>query len=171
MAQTVLITGGTGMIGKRLTQLLLEKGYQVAYLSRRQETIPNVTVYRWDVDKQFIDERALIHADYIIHLAGAGVMDKKWTNEYKKEIISSRADSARLIVDSLKKHPNKVKAIISASAIGWYNATNTIHTEEEEAADNFLGQTTRLWEESMKPVLQMDKRLVKLRIEIGRAHV
>jgi uncharacterized protein (TIGR01777 family) len=170
--ETILITGGTGLIGRTLTKTLTAKGYKVIILSRsipelQQSGISgNLTYARWDIKNQQIDIEAIQAADYIVHLAGAGVMDKKWTNEYKKEIISSRADSARLIVDSLKKHSNKVKAIISASAIGWYSATNTVHTEEETADDHFLGQTTKLWEESMKPVLQMDKRLVKLRIGI-----
>ena len=170
--ETVLITGGTGLIGSTLSKTLTAKGYRVIILSRSipdtaaSAAAANLSYARWDIKNQQIDIEAIQAADYIIHLAGAGVMDKKWTNEYKKEIISSRADSARLIVDSLIKHPNKVKAIISASAIGWYSATNAIHTEEETADDSFLGQTTKLWEDSMKTILQMDKRLVKLRIGI-----
>jgi uncharacterized protein (TIGR01777 family) len=167
---TILITGGTGLVGKALCKILLAKGYRVIILSRgaanQQPANTNLSYARWDIKKQQIDIEAIQAADYIIHLAGAGVMDKKWTNEYKKEIISSRAESGRLIVESLKNNTNKVKAIISASAIGWYAATGHIHTEEEAADDNFLAQTTKLWEESMKPVLQMDKRLVKLRIGI-----
>jgi hypothetical protein len=170
--ETVLITGGTGLVGKALSSVLLSKGYKVIILTRSKTdntSIINageVSFAHWDIKKQQIDIAALQSADYIIHLAGAGVMDKKWTNEYKKEIISSRADSAKLIVDGLKNNTNKVKAIISASAIGWYAANDTIHTEDEPADESFLGQTCKLWEESMKPVLQMDKRLVKLRIGI-----
>jgi uncharacterized protein (TIGR01777 family) len=167
---TILITGGTGLVGTALCETLLAKGYRVIILSRsaanQQQANASMSYAHWDIKKQQIDIEAIQAADYIIHLAGAGVMDKKWTNEYKKEIISSRADSGRLIVESLKNNTNKVKAIISASAIGWYTASENIHTEEEGADENFLGQTTRLWEESMKPVLQMDKRLVKLRIGI-----
>jgi len=167
---TILITGGTGLVGRALCKTLLAKGYRVIVLSRaaasQQQTNSNLGYAHWDIKKQQIDIEAIQAADYIIHLAGAGVMDKKWTNEYKKEIISSRADSGRLIVESLKNNTNKVKGIISASAIGWYTASENVHTEEEAADDNFLGQTTKLWEESMKPVLQMDKRLVKLRIGI-----
>ena len=113
-----------------------------------------------------IDNEAIAKADYIIHLAGAGVMDKKWTEEYKKEIISSRIDSATLITDSLKNNTNKVKAVISASAIGWYKASDTIHTEDEPADDSFLGQTCKLWENSVATILQLNKRLVTLRIGI-----
>ena len=122
MTQTVLITGGTGMIGKRLTQLLQEKGYEVAYLSRKQESIPNVKVYRWDVEKNWIDEKALVNADYIIHLAGAGIADGRWTYKRKQEIIHSRTSTIELIARELQGRPYKVKAFVSASAIGFYGA-------------------------------------------------
>jgi hypothetical protein len=169
--QTVLISGGTGMVGKALTGFLTAKGYKVIILSRQ---LPNskktaasaISFAKWDIKKQEIDIAALQQADYIIHLAGAGVMDKKWTADYKKEIISSRVNSAKLIVDSLRSNTNKVKAVISASAIGWYKPDENIHTEDEAAADNFLGNTCKLWEESIDPVTSLNKRLVKLRIGI-----
>ena len=171
--QTVLITGGTGLVGSSLSRLLLDKGYKVIILSRSRTVSSaksiiqsNLSFAHWDIKKQQIDIAALQAADYIIHLAGAGVMDKKWTAAYKKEIISSRAESAKLIVDSLRNNTNKVKAVISASAIGWYNTGENEHTEEEPADDSFLGETCKLWEESMVPVTQLNKRLVKLRIGI-----
>ncbi|MEI8059652.1 MAG: TIGR01777 family oxidoreductase, partial [Ferruginibacter sp.] len=170
--ETILITGGTGLIGKALTKVLITKGYSVIILSRSALNLNNtkeennIRYAHWDIKKKQIDIKALQVADYIIHLAGAGVMDKKWTAEYKKEISSSRADSASLIVESLKENTNKVKAVISASAIGWYPATDNIHFEEETADESFLGQTTQLWEESINPVTQIDKRLVTLRIGI-----
>jgi uncharacterized protein len=167
--QTVLITGGTGLVGKALTQLLLNKGYKVIVLTRGNTIHTNnnkLSFAKWNVDKNEIDIAALQQADYIIHLAGAGVMDKKWTEAYKQEIIDSRIKSAGLIADSLKKHSNKVKAVISASAIGWYKDINTVHTEEEPADDSFLGYTCQLWEQSILPVKELDKRLVTLRIGI-----
>ncbi len=168
--QTILITGGTGLVGKCLTTLLLKNGYKVIVLSRRQSNPENtgshLSFATWDVGKKQIDIAALQQADYIIHLAGAGVMDKKWTTNYKNEIVNSRVDSATLIAENLKQHTNKVKAIISASAIGWYNAAPIIHEENEQADESFLGHTCRLWEESIAPVSQLNKRLVKLRIGI-----
>ena len=168
---TVLISGGTGMVGKALSKLLTTKGFKVIVLSRQipvseKQANSNISFAKWDVKKQEMDIAALQQADYIIHLAGAGVMDKKWTAEYKKEIVSSRVDSAALIVNSLKNNGNKVKAVISASAIGWYNSAENIHTEDEAADENFLGNTCKLWEESMEPVTKLNKRLVKLRIGI-----
>jgi len=166
---TVLITGGTGLVGKALCKLLLQNGFQVIVLSRQlpqNNAQPAVQFAKWNVQKKQIDVAALQQTDFIIHLAGAGVMDKKWTTAYKNEIVNSRVQSAALIVDSLKKYENKVKAVISASAIGWYQPTDAIHTEEEKADDSFLGQTCKLWEESIAPVELLDKRLVKLRLGI-----
>jgi NAD dependent epimerase/dehydratase family enzyme len=99
MGKKVLITGGTGLIGKRLTELLLEKGYEVAYLSRKKKSVPSVQVFEWDVSKGYIEEGALDNIHFLIHLAGAGVADKRWTEERKKVIISSRTDSIQLIAD------------------------------------------------------------------------
>jgi uncharacterized protein len=173
--QTVLISGGTGLVGKALTKHLTAKGYSVIILSRQlpvdKEQLPNsnISYAKWDVKQQQMDIEALQKADYIIHLAGAGVMEKKWTEEYKKEIVSSRTESAKLIVDSLQQNPNKVKAVISASAIGYYGEDKTpgkFFTEDDPADNNFLGQTCKLWEESTAPVTALNKRLVKLRIGI-----
>ncbi|GAB2827641.1 epimerase [Ferruginibacter profundus] len=166
--QTVLISGGTGMVGKALSKLLVNKGYKVIVLSRQAvaTSANGVATAKWDVKKQEMDIVALQEADYIIHLAGAGVMDKKWTPEYKDEIVSSRVESAKLIVNSLKHHTNKVKKVISASAIGWYSPGEQLHTEEESADNSFLGDTCRLWEDSITPVTQLNIGLVKFRIGI-----
>ena len=169
--QTVLITGGTGLVGNALTNALLAKGYKVIILSRnaRKQGGENLSYARWDVKKQEMDIAAVQAADYIVHLAGAGVVDKKWTAAYKKEIVDSRTESSRLIFESLKNTGNKVKAVISASAIGWYGAdTDTAEpfTETDAADDSFLGQTCKSWEASIEPVTGLGKRLVKLRIGI-----
>jgi uncharacterized protein len=172
--KTVLITGGTGLVGKALGLALLEKGYQVIILSRasdRASTISNLTYATWNVEQQTIDADAVAKADYIIHLAGAGVADKRWTPKRKQEIVDSRTQSSLLIVDSLQKIENKVKAVISASAIGWYGADPVIPNlkpfiETDPADTAFLGETCKLWEQSIEPVTQSGKRLVILRIGI-----
>jgi uncharacterized protein (TIGR01777 family) len=169
--ETVLITGGTGLLGRALTRVLTGKGYQVIIVSRKaarnnMKGEGPVSFATWDVQKKIMDLTALQQADYIIHLAGAGVMDKKWTVGYKEEIISSRVNSASLLVKSLGQYPNKVKAVISASAIGWYTDRDTLHTEEEPADDSFLGSTCRLWEASVAPATVLGKRVVQLRIGI-----
>lgn len=169
---TILITGGSGLIGKSLSKALLAKGYRVIILTRKitdKRPSGNLGYALWNIKKRQIDIAALQQADYIIHLTGAGVVDKKWTESYKKEIVDSRTESSRLIVEALKNNPNRVKAVVSASAIGWYGADDENgkpFTETDEAADNFLGQTCKLWEESIEPVTKLNKRLVKLRTGI-----
>ena len=175
---TVIITGGTGLVGKVLGQALLEKGYDVIVLTRgggpatnRSQSITGVRYAEWNIEKQTIDKKAIAEADYIIHLAGAGVADKRWTKKRKQEILESRVNSCKLIVDTLKSIPNKVKTVVSASAIGWYGPDPVIPNpkpfEENNAPDNgFLGTTCRQWEESIEPINKLGKRLVKLRIGI-----
>ena len=176
---TVLITGGTGMIGKALTKVLLEKNYKIIILSRGDKSITDNQQFtdsglqyaRWDIKQQSIDEDAIAKADYIIHLAGAGVADKRWSEKRKAEIVSSRVDSGRLLVDSLKNIRNQVKAVISSSAIGWYGADPVIPNptpfkEDDPFDKEFLGLTCKRWEQSIEPVTQLGKRLVKLRTGI-----
>ena len=169
---TVLITGGTGLVGKKLANALVQQGYKVIILSRsitQQKQQENISYALWNVKKQQIDIAAIKQADYIVHLAGAGVVDKKWTEDYKKEIRDSRTESSSLIIDALKNNGNSVKAIVSAGAIGWYGADSDPakpFTESDAANDSFLGQTCKLWEESIEPVVSLGKRLVKLRMGI-----
>ena len=91
---TILITGGSGLIGTALTQMLTAKGHAVIILTRtkKESSKKNITYAAWDISKQSIDQSAIASADYVIHLAGAGVADKRWTAERKKEIVGSTAD-------------------------------------------------------------------------------
>ena len=172
---TVLITGGTGLIGKALTNALLEKNYKVIILTRgavNQHTkTGNLSYAQWDIHNQQIEKEAINSADYIIHLAGAGVADKRWTKKRKQEIVNSRVKSSELIVKALKEIPNNIKAVVSSSAIGWYGADPVIPNpkpfREDDPNDNaFLGETCKLWEKSLEPVKKMGKRLIKLRTGI-----
>ena len=170
---TILITGGTGLLGTALTKELVKAGHRVIILSRkaRASNDANISYAVWDVEAQTIDAIAIDAADYIVHLAGAGVADKRWSAERKKEIIDSRTESSKLIVKVLKETPNNVKAVISASAIGFYGedkkeGKSKAFTEDQEPDSQFLGETCRLWEESIEPVRQLNIRLVKLRIGI-----
>jgi uncharacterized protein len=188
---TVLITGGTGLIGRAITKTLLQRDYNVVILTRGGKkmvsTHPKLRYANWDVDKQQIDQTAISEADHIIHLAGAGVADKRWTKKRKQEIVNSRVLGSKLIVDSLAKIPNKVKTVLSTSAIGWYGPDllpsprsgegqgmreefsgegKGMRTETDPPASDFLGETCRKWEESIQPVRQLGKRLVILRVGI-----
>ena len=170
----ILITGGTGTIGKRLTQLLLAKGHTITILSRKHPvTISSAGIQYalWDVDKGMIDVESVCKADYIVHLAGAGVAEKRWNSARKKEILDSRTQSSALLVQTLRDNPHAVKAVISASAIGWYGSDTDASkqqgfTEDAVPETDFLGNTCKLWEESIDPITQMGIRLVKLRTGI-----
>lgn len=171
---TVLITGGTGLVGKALTKALLAKGHRVIILTRNPDRFgpsDRLQYAGWDLAKNYIDADALAAADFIVHLAGAGVAERRWSKKRKQEIVNSRVNSGRLIVTSLQTIPNKIKAVIAASAIGWYGADPVVpnpapFTEAEKNNADFLGDTCRLWEDSIEPVKETGKRVVKLRIGI-----
>lgn len=174
---TILITGGTGLVGRAVSKLLISKGYEVILLSRgvTKEAATGAQSYKlahWDPEKQEIDKAAVQKADYIIHLAGAGVADKRWSKKRKQEIVDSRVKGGELLVKALRETPNKVQAVISASAIGWYGADEIrkpgkkAFTEDDPADTEFLGEACKLWEASIDPVQELGKRLVKFRLGI-----
>ena len=180
--ETVLITGGTGMIGKALTQALTERGFSVIILTRSKrgagsgmgDTSPagspaSQTSYAvWDIEKRTINKDAVAKADHIIHLAGANFADKRWNEKTKNEIVSSRVDSAKLLIESLRTIPNKVKTVISASGISWYGADDKNKpkpfSENDPPADDFMATTCKQWEAAIEPASFLDKRLIKFRI-------
>jgi uncharacterized protein (TIGR01777 family) len=175
---SVLITGGTGLVGTAVKTLLEAKGYEVVLLSRSKSSLKGQA--HWDINAGTIDSTAIAEADYIIHLAGAGVADKRWSVSRKQEILDSRTKSSALLVKALQETPNKVKAVISASAIGWYgpdqmNTHNNEGTakgfvETDPSYPDFLGTTCAAWEASIAPVTAntngLQKRLVCLRTGI-----
>lgn len=171
---TVLISGGTGLIGSALTKQLLTKGYDVIILTRqknKRSDTPHLSYAHWDIQQQTIEEKAIQKADHIIHLAGANVAGKSWTKNRKKEIEESRTQSGALIVKAVNEIPNNVQTVISASAIGWYGPDPQIPNpnpfiETDASANDFLGNTCQQWEHSIVPVMDAGKRLVILRTGI-----
>ncbi|MCU0392264.1 MAG: DUF1731 domain-containing protein [Thermoflexibacter sp.] len=256
MSKNILISGGTGLVGQRLTEILLHKGYIVSYLTRNKNgldsieyksaislsevidateeelrrkalgkrlahdlTVTNIDrfldnnnreviqeekheiflqkghlitefdiesmlesrvekisiyrdnayikLYEWDIKKKTIEQEAIQNADYIIHLAGAGVADATWTDVRKKEILDSRTLSTQLLVDTLLTQPNKVQAFISASAIGYYglDTGNAWQYEGmESSAKDFLAQVVKAWESAIFKA--KDVRTVAIRIGV-----
>ena len=147
----ILITGGSGLIGKELIPKLLERNHSVSILSRSPKEIENVEAFIWDVNSGKIDDNAFKDIDYIIHLAGAGVADKRWTEKRKKEIIDSRVKSTELLLQKIKELQINLKGFISASAIGYYGAITSEKEfkEDDNPHNDFLGTVCRLWEESI----------------------
>lgn len=166
MKKNVLISGGTGFIGKRLTDLLIQNGYSVSILSRSERrNTADVFYYKWDVSKGFIEEEAVLKADCIVHLAGENIAEKPWTSERKKAIIESREKSIRLIFDVLRKNQKKLDAFVSASGIGIYGAINgeEICNENTAPVNDFLGVTCQKWEAAADTVESLGIRVVKIR--------
>jgi uncharacterized protein (TIGR01777 family) len=167
---TVLITGGTGLVGRALSRLLTEVGYRVIILSRHKGITSDnalISYAQWDVSRQTIDVEALQQADYIVHLAGANVADKRWTASRKKEIVNSRVRSSSLLYDTLEKYPNKVRKIISASATGYYGEDQGhAFVETDSPATDFLGAACVAWEESVLRMKQLGKKIMILRTGI-----
>ena len=166
MKKNVLISGGSGFIGRHLTALLIAKGYSVSILSRREkQNKENVFYYKWDVVNQTIDEKAVLNADFIIHLAGENIAEQRWTAKRKAAIIDSREQSTLLLYSVLKKNNKKLDAFISASAVGIYGAVNVeeICTEDIPPANDFLGYTCQKWEDSLDFIENLNSRTVMIR--------
>ncbi|WP_232825910.1 TIGR01777 family oxidoreductase [Chitinophaga alhagiae] len=166
MMDTVLVTGGTGLVGRALTAFLIERGFKVIVLTRRKlaSDHPQLQYARWDLDRKVLDTTALRQADHIIHLAGANVAQGRWTSARKQEILNSRVQSSQLLYDHLRLHPNKVRQVISASATGYYGPyTGSIFTENDPAADDFLGTTCQAWENSVRQMEDLGKKVIILR--------
>lgn len=168
MHTKVLITGGSGLLGGRLTDMLLEKGFKVAHLSRSRNPEGEVKAFLWDPAKGMIEPGAVESAHFIVHLAGASVADHRWSKEYKNTILKSRSDSTQLLFKELKSTGYRLKGFISASAIGYYGDDNGAHLlyESSPAGQDFLAQVCRSWEAEADKIAELDIRLVKLRIGV-----
>ena len=173
MIKNVLITGGTGFIGKYLTNVLTANGYTVSILSRSEKkNTATISYYKWNVESGFIEEEAILKADYIIHLAGEGIVEKRWSEKRKKDILDSRVRPIELIASLLKQHNKPLDAFISASAIGIYGAITSqeICKETSPPANDFLGQTCQEWEKAVDQISSLGIRTAKIRtgIVLGR---
>lgn len=153
-------------MGMALAKLLKAEGHTLVLLSRSAQAVePYDAVFTWNPDKAEIDSRALNQLDAIVHLAGAGIADKPWTEKRKQEILDSRVNSAQLLLKTLEQQQQRIEVLVSASAVGWYGAQTTplLHVEEEPAANDFMGETCRRWEAAADDFLPVAKRIVKIR--------
>ena len=164
---TVLIGGGTGLIGRHLSNLLKQKGYEVILLSRKRDLNGPFPQYAWNLETGAIDDEAILKADYVLNLAGAGIADKRWTVSRKKTIIDSRVKSMQLLKAAFNKLNKKPKAFIAASAIGFYGDRRDEWLDEKSnPGEGFLSESTRQWEKSAKEMESIGSRLITIRIGI-----
>ena len=166
MKKTVLITGGTGLVGKSLSQLLLNKGYQVSILSRKpKKETEEIRYFQWDVEKGIIDDSCIDNVDFIIHLAGENVAKSRWTARRKRQILESRTRSTELLHQLLSQKEHRVKAFISSSATGYYGTTNStkIFEESDPVGKDFLASVCSDWEAAVDAIKKLEIRTAKLR--------
>ncbi len=165
---TVLITGGSGLVGNQLSKLLLEKGYQVKLLSRNRNLDAKFKTYKWDIVSGEIDDEAILNTDYIIHLAGANISNGKWTRKRKKILVDSRVKSGQLLLKKVKELNPDLKAFVAASATGYYGSSTSeiIFSEEHLSTEDFLGSVCKRWEETSFLFQEENIRTVVLRTGI-----
>ncbi|MBT0572998.1 TIGR01777 family oxidoreductase [Riemerella anatipestifer] len=168
----VIISGGTGFVGKQLTEYLLSKGYEVLVLTRNLPTHnpqSNLRYFEWNPQLKTFDKKPFEMADAIINLAGAGIADERWTTQRKEILMNSRINANETIVKALQEVDNHIKMVISTSAIGWYGLeipSDMLCMEDMPATVDFLAQLCQKWEDSIKPVKDLGKRLCILRTGI-----
>jgi hypothetical protein len=162
----VLITGGTGLVGKALSAMLMQRGYKVSILSRGLGNNPDFDYYKWDPDQGIIDKKALENQDYIIHLAGENLGAKRWSILQKQKIYNSRVKSSELLFNKVVENNVSLKAFISASAVGIYPAFGDggpEFNESSEVGNSFVSNVCSAWEKAADNFKNAGIRTVKIR--------
>jgi hypothetical protein len=164
----ILITGGSGLVGKALTKRLILEGHEVRILSRYPKSTDSIKSFFWNVEKQKVDEKAFENVEHIVHLAGSGIADKRWTNARKQDIIDSRVNSMKLITDTVKRKKIQLKSFVGASAIGIYGMTTSekIFSEIDNGTDDFLTQSCTKWENSYQQIQTLSSKNCIIRIGV-----
>lgn len=164
--KNVLITGGTGLIGRTLKRKLSDENYNVRILSRKN--ISAKDGFNWDPENKIIDTEAIDFADIIIHLAGENISTKRWTKEQKEKIVKSRVESAQLLKNAIENSEKKLEKFISASAIGYYGTftSEKIFIETDKPGNDFLAETVNKWEDSVMQFNEYGIKTVIFRIGV-----
>lgn len=155
----VAVTGASGLIGSALVPHLRSVGHEVVRLVRRPASAPDEIW--WDPTQGAVDLDRLAGTDGVIHLAGAGVGDHRWTDAYKREILDSRTQGTRTIAEAMASLDPRPRVLVSASAIGWYGDTADRAVDETAPAGaGFLADVVRAWEASAEPAAAAGIRVV-----------
>ena len=162
--ETILIAGGTGLIGIHLANYLDKRGYNIRILSREKKH-SNFPIYTWSISEEFIDKKALVNVDYIINLAGANIGTKPWTKKRQKQIINSRIDGSKLLFDKINQLNIPLKGYVGASAIGYYGSITKkkIFIETDEPTSDFLGNLCFKWEKEAEKFSSKSIRTILIR--------
>ncbi len=161
----ILVTGASGLIGRALSAELLAQGHTVVAAVRRAPRSANEI--QWDPAKGTLSPSAFDGVDAVVHLAGAGIGDKRWSDDYKREILESRTKSTALLAETMAALPVKPRVFLSGSAIGVYGVRgDEIVDESASTADNFLADVCEQWEAAAAPAVAAGIRTVYLRTGI-----
>ncbi|MBA3339504.1 MAG: TIGR01777 family protein [Geodermatophilaceae bacterium] len=154
----VAISGASGLIGRALSADLRRDGHDVVALVRRKER--SADEIRWDPAARELDPAAFAEVDGVVHLAGAGIADKRWTESRRREILDSRVDGTTTIAQTLAAAPPRARFMVSASAVGWYGDTGDRPVEESEpAGEGFLAEVCERWEAAAQPAIDAGVRV------------
>jgi uncharacterized protein (TIGR01777 family) len=165
--KNILVTGATGLIGSRIVRNLQRRGHKIRVLTRDPSKVKNAEAFYWDIENEQIDSNCLTDVDTIIHLAGAGIADKRWTKKRKQEIVDSRVKSTRLLYKAILSSGVPIDTVISASGGGYYgNRGDEILTEESSNGTGFLAECCKQWEDAIDEGHKFANRIIKLRIGI-----
>jgi len=159
--KTFLITGGTGLVGRQLTELLLAEGHGVKHLSRSRKSGGQIETFVWNVAENYVDPEALVDVDVVVHLAGAAIVDNHWSDARKKELVDSRVETLNLLKGALVGNPHGVRTLISSSAQGYYEPSQSRVLREDDKPDaGYLGQLCVAWEGAATSWGESDVRVV-----------
>lgn len=163
----VLISGGSGLVGKAVSECLLAKGHEVSILSRKAGKLESgIEAFAWDPEKGTIDINALNGVDAIINLAGSTIA-QRWTPHGKDIILRSRINATRLLAETLAKTDHQVKTFLSASAVGYYpDSLDKEYHEEDAPGSNFLSIVCQKWEQEAMHIEELGLRVIRARIGI-----
>jgi uncharacterized protein (TIGR01777 family) len=162
----IAITGASGLVGRALTRSLRLDGNDVVPLVRRPVSDGEEAI-RWDPASGTIDATGLEGVDGVVHLAGAGIGDHRWTDDYKREVLESRTRGTDLIARTIATLDRPPSVLVSGSAIGWYGDTGDVAvTEGAPAGDDFLADVCRQWEAATAPAEDAGIRVAHLRTGI-----
>jgi len=166
--KTILIAGGSGLIGNRLTEYLSSDNYNFHILTRsKKPDRKNIKFFEWNTGEKTMDFAAFEGVDTVINLAGAGIADKRWTAERKKIILDSRLDSIHTLEKAIKDAKLKLNLYIGASAVGYYgDQGDKLLTEKDLPGTGFLAEVTEKWESETRRLGELFTRQTTMRIGI-----